>query len=93
MMPAGSALFMALLTVKLTPELEAQLQGRASQEELSKSELVRRALWAYLAQQPCSAPKQRLSALDQVADLVGICTGAPADLASNPEHLAGFGER
>ena len=50
---------MALLTVKLAPELEAQLQARASQEELSKSELVRRALWAYLAQQPCSAPKQR----------------------------------
>ena len=83
----------ALLTVKLTSELEAQLQGRASQEELSKSEVVRRALWAYLTQQPCSAPIQRQSALDQVADLVGICTGAPADLASNPDHLAGFGER
>jgi hypothetical protein len=82
----------ALLTVKLTSELEAQLQGRASQEELSKSEVVRRALWAYLTQQPCSAPIQRQSALDQVADLVGICTGAPADLASNPDHLAGFGE-
>ena len=79
--------------MKLTPELEAQLQGRASREELSKSELVRRALWAYLTQQPCSTPKQRLSALDQVADLAGICTGAPADLASNSEHLAGFGER
>ena len=84
---------MALLTVKLTPELEAQLLGRASQEDLSKSELVRRALWAYLTQQPCSAPNQRLSALDQVADLVGICTGAPADLASNPEHLTGFWQR
>ena len=87
------ALLVALLTVKLSPELEAQLQSRASQQELSKSELVRRALWAYLTQQPCSAPNQRLSALDQVADLVGICTGAPADLASNSEHLAGFGER
>jgi len=43
--------------------------------------------------QPWSAPKQRLSALDQVADLAGICTGAPADLASKPKHLAGFGER
>jgi hypothetical protein len=84
---------MALLTVKLTPELQAQLLGRASREELSKSELVRRALWAYLTQQPCSAPKQRLSALDQVADLAGICAGAPADLASNSEYLAGFGER
>ena len=83
---------MALLTVKLTPELEAQLLGRASQE-LGKSELVRRALWAYLTQQPCSAPKQRLSALDQVADLAGICARAPADLASNSEHLTGFGER
>lgn len=83
---------MPLLTVKLTSELEAQLRGRACQEELSKSELVRRALWAYLTHQPSPAPNQRLSALDQVADLVGICTGAPADLASNPDHLAGFGE-
>ena len=88
----ATSLLMALLTVKLSPELEAQLKGRAAQEELSKSELVRRALWAYLSQQPCSAPNQRLSALDQVADLVGICIGAPADLASNPDHLAGFGE-
>lgn len=84
---------MALLTVKLTPELEVQLQGRASREELTKSELVRRALWAYLTQEPSSAVHQVPSALDQVADLVGICIGAPADLASNPEHLVGFGER
>ncbi|NDC15051.1 MAG: ribbon-helix-helix protein, CopG family [Synechococcaceae bacterium WB9_2_170] len=84
---------MSLLTVKLTPELEAQLQGRASQEDLTKSELVRRALRAYLAHEPSSASHQSPSALDQVADLVGICTGAPADLASNPEHLVGFGER
>ena len=83
---------MSLLTVKLTPDLEAQLQGRASQEELTKSELVRRALWAYLAHAPSSASSLSPSALDQVADLVGICTGAPADLASNPDHLAGFGE-
>ena len=30
---------------------------------------------------------------DLVADLVGCCEGAPADLSSNPAHLAGFGER
>jgi 2-dehydro-3-deoxyphosphogluconate aldolase/(4S)-4-hydroxy-2-oxoglutarate aldolase len=30
---------------------------------------------------------------DLVADLVGCCEGAPADLSSNPAHLEGFGER
>ena len=30
---------------------------------------------------------------DLVADLVGCCEGGPADLSSNPAHLAGFGER
>jgi hypothetical protein len=33
------------------------------------------------------------SAGDLVADRVGCCEGAPEDLASNPVHLAGFGER
>jgi hypothetical protein len=33
-----------------------------------------------------------LSALDQAGDLVGCFRGGPADLSSNPEHLAGFGQ-
>jgi hypothetical protein len=33
-----------------------------------------------------------LSALDRAGDLVGCFRGGPADLSSNPEHLAGFGQ-
>jgi hypothetical protein len=54
---------------------------------------MRRALKAFL-QAPIdfNAPAAP-SACDLLADLVGCCEGAPADLSSNPEHLAGFGER
>lgn len=80
---------MPVLSIKLSDQLDAQVQGRAQAEHLSKSELVRRALLAYLQQSPAVA--QQPAALAAVADLVGSCLGAPADLASNPEHLAGFG--
>jgi Arc/MetJ-type ribon-helix-helix transcriptional regulator len=78
-----------VLTVKLPAALDAELQDRAARTHLSKSELVRRALQAYLQQSAAALTKA--SAFDHVADLVGSCHGGPADLSSNPNHLAGFG--
>lgn len=89
MIAAAAALNMVVLTVKLPKELDSELRGRARSQRLSKSELVRRVLQAYLHEgTPGHKPP---SAFDQVSDLVGICMGGPADLSSNPEHLAGFG--
>jgi Arc/MetJ-type ribon-helix-helix transcriptional regulator len=81
---------MHTLTIKIPPALEQDIARASAREHLSKSELVRRALNAYLrhgGEQPASS-----SALDRAGDLVGCFSGGPADLASNPTHLANFGK-
>ena len=80
---------MNTLTVKIPPGLGRELAQVSEQEHLTKSELVRRALVAYIRQRNQSSAI--VSALDQAGDLVGCFSGGPADLASNPGHLDGFG--
>jgi Arc/MetJ-type ribon-helix-helix transcriptional regulator len=80
---------MNTLTIKITPQLEAEILQVSAQEHLSKSALVRRALNMYLRQRTSSAPF--VSALDQADDLVGCFSGGPADLSSNPSLLASLG--
>lgn len=84
---------MAVISLKLTEALNAQLTEHAQRRRLSKSELVRRALTAFLqaSEDGLEAPMTP-SAMDLVADLVGCCEGGPADLSSNPAYLEGFGE-
>jgi len=83
---------MAVISLKLSEALDAQLTEQAQRRRLSKSELVRRALTAFL-----QSPEQGVedaappSAADLLADLVGCCEGGPADLSSNPAYLADFG--
>lgn len=83
---------MAVISLKLSDALDEQLTEQAQRRRLSKSELVRRALTAFLQAQDLglegSTPP---SAVDLLADLVGCCEGAPADLSSNPAHLSDFG--
>lgn len=82
-------LHMNTLTVKIPAPLEAEIVQASAQEHLTKSELVRQALEAYLRQRNSATPF--VSALDQAGDLVGCFSGGPADLSSNPDHLASFG--
>ncbi|MBM3408076.1 MAG: CopG family transcriptional regulator [Betaproteobacteria bacterium] len=82
---------MNTLTVKLPEQLDEQLAALARREHLSKSEVVRQALAAYIRQS--TAKSDAGSSLDSVMDLVGCFEGGPADLSSNPDHLAGFGLR
>ena len=83
---------MAAISLKLTETLDAQLTEEAHRRRMSKSELVRRALTAFLQSSEQgmedSAPQ---SAADLLADLVGCCEGGPADLSSNPAYLSDFG--
>lgn len=83
---------MAVISLKLSEALDAQLTEQAQRRRLSKSELVRRALTAFLKSpeqgEEGAAPP---SAADLLADLVGCCEGGPADLSSNPAFLADFG--
>ena len=83
---------MAVISLKLSEALDAQLTEQAQRRRLSKSELVRRAFTAFL-----QSPEQgvedaaQFSAADVLADLVGCCEGGAADLSSKPAFLADFG--
>ena len=83
---------MAIISLKLTEALDAKLTEQAHRRRLSKSELVRRALTAFLqsSEQDMEGASPQ-SAADLLADLVGCCEGAPADLSSNPGYLSDFG--
>jgi hypothetical protein len=69
---------MPVISLKLSEALDAKLTEQALRRRLSKSELVSRALTAFLQAseglEPMTAP-------------------TAGDLSSNPAHLAGFGER
>ncbi|MBG6074701.1 hypothetical protein [Polaromonas sp. CG_9.11] len=80
---------MSTLTIKIPPQLEQEIVLASQREHLSKSELVRRALVAYVNQRKAGiAP---MSALEQAGDLVGCFSGGPSDLSSNPRHMDDFG--
>jgi hypothetical protein len=83
---------MAVISLKLSEALDAQLTAQAQRCRLSKSELVRRALTAFLqsSEHGVDAPQPQ-SAADLLADLVGCCQDGPADLSSNPAYLPHFG--
>ena len=80
---------MSTLTIKIPPQLEQEIVLASEREHLSKSELVRRALVAYISQRNAASPT--MSALEQAGDLVGCFSGGPSDLSSNPRHLDDFG--
>ena len=78
------------LTIKIPAALDTALAQASERQQLSKSELVRRAVAAYIGQ--AQGQSRAPSALDIAGDLVGCCGGGPADLSSNPRHLDGFGQ-
>jgi hypothetical protein len=81
---------MNTLTVKIPAGLDSALAQASERAQVSKSELVRRAVAAYLGhvgKQPAQP-----SALDLAGDLVGCFGGGPPDLSFNPRHLDDFGK-
>jgi hypothetical protein len=84
---------MNTLTLKIPLPMDEALSAVSARANISKSELVRRALSAYLSQLNDARGLARpASALDLAADLVGCFGGGPADLSSNPRHLDDFGQ-
>ena len=81
---------MNTLTIKISDELQSQIDEASRRAHLTKSELVRRALAAYMARN--GADGRGASALEQAGDLVGCFKGRPKDLASNPTHTERFGK-
>lgn len=85
-------LAMAVISLKLTEALDAQLTEQAHRRRLSKSELVRRALTAFLQSSELDVDGgSSQSAADLLADLVGCCEGGPPNRSSNPAYLFDFG--
>jgi predicted DNA-binding protein len=80
---------MTTITCKLPEELAAQLDSLAREERRSKSAVLREALEARLQAKRGS---RSVHAFDLVKHLCGSLQGGPTDLATNPEHLRGFGE-
>lgn len=81
---------MNTLTIKIPPSLGRELRQMSEQAHISKSELVQRALLAFMAQRK-TAVLPFVSALDQAGDLVGCFEGGPSDLSTNPGYLKDFG--
>ena len=85
-------LAVAVISLKLSEDLDVQLTEQAQRRRLSKSELVRRALTAFLQSSDQavegSSPQ---SAADLLADLVGCCEDGPVDLSFNPAYMSDFG--
>jgi len=79
---------MKVLSFKVPAALERRLAAVVRQRGHRKSTIVRMALEQYLARGP---EARRGSFLDLAGDLAGCVTDAPADLSSNPRHLADFG--
>jgi hypothetical protein len=83
---------MSTLTIKLPSALDAALSEASARAQLTKSELVRRAVIAYLVPGGLHEGNEAApSALALAGDLVGCFAGGPADLSSNPRHMDGFG--
>ena len=80
---------MNTLTVKMPPRLDQALAEASVRAHVTKSELVRRAVSAYLGRG--AEPQAAVSALAQAGDLVGCFGGGPSDLSCNPRHLDEFG--
>ena len=80
---------MDTLTIKIDPVLIRQLDDASAREHVSRSELVRRAIAAYVGR----SQTPFVSALDKAGDLVGCFSGGPKDLASNPKHMKDFGRK
>ena len=78
---------MKTISLKLPDELNAKLEQVSIQRGAAKSEVVRDALESYFAD---SKNGRTASIADLAADLIG-CFDGPADLATNPKHMRGFG--
>lgn len=78
---------MKTISLKITEEVDRRVAAVAHRAGTSKSAIIREAIEERLSNTPHPA---MASFLDLAGDLVGCISGAD-DLASNPEHLEGYG--
>lgn len=77
-------------SLKLSSDLEESLTSYATARGTSASSVVREALEAYLVDAQSAQLRQPQSFSARAADVAG-CVNGPADLSTNPAHLASYG--
>ena len=77
-------------SLKLSQDLEKALTTYATSRGASASSVVREALQAYLVDAQSAELRRPQSFSSRAADLAG-CVSGPADLSTNPAHLATYG--
>ena len=90
-MPIGSTKMgdsVGTVSVRLTPEIEARLDALMAKRRTTRSRYLRAIIEAHLAG---NEAESGTVALARAGRLVGSLDGLPADLASNPRHLKGYG--
>ncbi len=75
---------MRTVSIKLPEALDAAVTELAARQQTNRSAVVREALVAYTAQR-----QRSVTAL--VDEIAGAFDG-PADLSTNPKHMAGYGK-
>lgn len=76
------------ISLKVPDELMSRMDAMARAKKTSRSALLREALEEKLKVEARKAP---LSLYEQSADLCGMGSSGLGDLASNPNHMDGFG--
>ena len=76
---------MSMLTVRVSPELEARLGAEARRRHTTRSDLVRRLIEDGLGDPEVEQP--RVSCADLMRDLIGAVDSGIDDLATDPAHL------
>ncbi len=78
---------MTTMTIKMPERMSARLRQQASELDMNCSEFIRQAVENLLN----AGPRQTEgTCLSLASDLVGCLDGAH-DLATNPDHMKGFG--
>ncbi|MDX2178568.1 MAG: CopG family transcriptional regulator [Bryobacteraceae bacterium] len=78
---------MRTISLKLPQRLIEQVETRAKDRRISKSEVIRESL-----ETSFRTPGSKVTCFDLSADLVGIFDGLPEDLATDHKYMEGFGE-
>jgi hypothetical protein len=81
---------MQVVSLKLPDDLALRLDAETRRRHISKSEFIRVCIEATVNQEMAVADGP--SVYDCARDLCGKQRGGPKDLATNPEHLKGFGQ-
>jgi hypothetical protein len=78
---------MVNLTIKLPADVKQRLEREAQHSGRSVSDLIREAVGVHLGKATVTT-----SLYDRTRDLCGVGGSGRADLATNRDHLQGFGE-